>query len=95
MLGIGLPEFLVILAVAVIVIGPKDLPRALYAAGKMARNIKKMASGVQATFEDVMREGELQDIIEEANKPGGDTLQQQVEAQVLAEKENKKNEPSA
>ena len=35
MLDIGWPEFLVILVIALVVIGPKDLPKALYTVGKM------------------------------------------------------------
>lgn len=90
MFGIGGPEFLLIVAVAIVVIGPKDLPRALYAAGKFMRKFKRMASEVQKTVDDVMKDEELDDIIREANKPGGKSLQAEIEKQIQAE--DKKND---
>lgn len=90
MFGIDLPEFLVIIAVAVLVIGPKDLPRALYSAGKLIRKFKAMTADIQHSLDDVMREGELDDITREANKPGGENLQFEIDSQISKE-ENKKN----
>jgi sec-independent protein translocase protein TatB len=90
--GIGLPEFLVILAVAVVVIGPKDLPRALYAAGKLMRKFRMFTADIQKSLDHIMHEGELDDIIREANKPGGADLQQKIEAQVQLENKNKEDE---
>ena len=90
MFGIGWPEFLVIIAVAIVVIGPKDLPRALYAAGKYLRKFKKMASDIQKSLDDVMQDAELDEITQEANKPGGENLQHEIEKQIQAE--NKKND---
>lgn len=95
MFGIDLPEFLVILAVAVIVIGPKDLPRALYAAGKMMRKFKKISADIQKSLDEAMQEGELQDIIHQANKPGGENLQSEVEKQLQVENKNKQNDAAA
>ena len=90
MFGIGWPEFLVIIAVAVVVIGPKDLPRALYGAGKIARKFKLIAGDIQKSLDDVVREGELDDITREANKPGGENLQFEIERQLQDENEKKK-----
>ena len=89
MFGIGWPEFLVIVAVAVVAIGPKDLPRALYAVGKFVRKFRRIAGDIQKSLDDVMKEGELDDIVREANKPGGVNLQFEIERQIQAEdKEN-------
>jgi sec-independent protein translocase protein TatB len=85
--GIGWPEFLVILAVAVVAIGPMDLPHALYTAGKLLRKFKRMASDIQVSLDDVMKEGELEDIVRTANKPGGENLQFEIERQIQAENE--------
>ena len=95
MFGIGLPEFLLILAVAVVVIGPKDLPRALYMAGKFVRKIKKFSAEIQKSLDSVMEEGELDDIITEANKPGGENLQANIERQLQAETKQKENDASS
>ena len=63
MFGIGLPEFLVILVVAVVVIGPKDLPRALYNAGKLVRKFRVLSADIQKSLDAVLHEGELDDIV--------------------------------
>ena len=94
MFGIGLPEFLVILVVAVVVIGPKDLPRALYMAGKFVRKFRVLTADIQKSLDGIIHEGELDDIVQQANKPGGENLQQKIEAQALAEAEGKKNDAS-
>jgi sec-independent protein translocase protein TatB len=90
--GIGLPEFLVILVVAIVVIGPKDLPRALYNAGKLLRKFRVLTADIQKSLDHVLHEGELDEIVHHANKPGGEDLQQKVEAQVRAEAKDKKND---
>lgn len=91
MFGIGLPEFLLIVAVAVVVIGPKDLPHLLYTAGKMMRKAKRLSYDIQKSFEDVMAEGELDEITREANKPGGENLQFEIERQIAKEETEKSN----
>lgn len=95
MFGIGLPEFLVILVVAVVVIGPQDMPRLLYSAGKFMRKFRSFTADVHKSLDHVMREGELDEIISEANKPGGENLQQAVEEQLQAERKNKKTNASS
>jgi sec-independent protein translocase protein TatB len=87
--GIGWLEFLVIVAVAVLVIGPKDLPHALYSAGKFIRKIRRLTAEFQKSVDSVMAEGELDEIVREANKPGGENLQFEIERQIEAE--NRKN----
>ena len=95
MFGIGLPEFLIILVVAVVVIGPKDLPRALYAAGKLLRKFRLLTADIQKSIDAIMHEGELDDIVEQANKPGGENMQQEIEKQLQAEVRDKKNDTAA
>ncbi len=89
MFGIGLPEFLLIVAVAVVVIGPKDLPGVLYNAGKMMRKVKKLSYDVQKSIEEVMAEGELEEITREANAPGGENLQFEIDRQISKEQSEK------
>ncbi len=89
MLGIDLPEFLLIVFVAVVVIGPKDLPRALYMAGKFIRKIKSYTTDIQKTLDKIMEEGELDDIVRNANKPGGEDLQKNIERQIETEQKSK------
>ena len=49
MFDIGPDEFLLIVVVAVIVIGPKDLPRALRAAGKWIGKMRSPAISAPAS----------------------------------------------
>jgi Tat protein translocase TatB subunit len=46
MFGIGLPELLVILVVALIVLGPQRLPEVAHALGKALAELRKATSGV-------------------------------------------------
>ena len=47
MFGVGLPEFLVIFVVAIIVFGPDRLPDFARQAGRMVRQIKKFADSAR------------------------------------------------
>jgi sec-independent protein translocase protein TatB len=55
-------EVLVIGAVALIVIGPKDLPKALRTVGNMIGKIRRMAGEFQGQFNEALREAELDDV---------------------------------
>ena len=55
-------EVMVIGAVALIVIGPKDLPKALRTLGNTTAKVRRMASEFQSQFNDAMREAELDEI---------------------------------
>ena len=48
-------EVMVIGAVALIVIGPKDLPKALRTVGNMTSKVRRMASEFQGQFQEAMR----------------------------------------
>lgn len=89
MFDVGWSEMLVILAVAIIVIGPKDLPRALYTAGKFIRKIKIFTGDIQKSLDGIMREEELNEITREANKVGGPNLQFEIDRQIGLEKSRK------
>lgn len=92
MFGIALPEFLVIVAVAIVVIGPQELPRLLYSAGKVLRNFKKVTADLQKSLDAIMHEEELEEITREANKAGGDNLQFEVDRQYELEQQRRKAE---
>jgi sec-independent protein translocase protein TatB len=62
MFDIAWSELLIIGAVALIVIGPKDLPKALRTLGEMVGKIRRMATDFQGQFNDAMREAEIHDI---------------------------------
>ncbi len=62
MFDIGWPEFLVILVVALIIIGPRDLPGALRQVGRWVRSARKVAREFQRHVDDAMRDTELEDL---------------------------------
>jgi sec-independent protein translocase protein TatB len=76
---------LVVLAIAVMVIGPKELPRALYAAGKTFRKIKVFTGDIQASLDKILHDEELDEITRTANSAGGDNLDFQIEQQKAVE----------
>jgi len=55
-------EMLVIAAVAIIVVGPKELPGMLRAFGKTIGKIKRMAGDFQRQVDDAIKEADLDDI---------------------------------
>jgi sec-independent protein translocase protein TatB len=62
MFDIGWSELLVIAVVALIAIGPKELPGALRALGHWMGKIRRMAGEFQSQFQEAMREAEMADI---------------------------------
>lgn len=78
----------VVAAVAVVVIGPKDLPKVLYMAGKFVRKVKVFTGDMQASLDKIIHEEELNEITREANKVGGENLQFEIDKQ-LAEEERR------
>ena len=64
MLDIGFMEILVIGALALIVVGPKELPGLLRTVGQYAGKARAMAREFQRTMEDAAREADLGDVAE-------------------------------
>lgn len=67
MFDIGWSELLVIGVVALIAIGPKELPGVLRAVGQWMTKIRSMASEFQAQFQEAMREAEMADLKKEVD----------------------------
>jgi len=67
MFDIGWGELLVIGMVALIAIGPKELPAALRGLGQWMGKIRRMASEFQNQFHEAMREAELSDLKKEVD----------------------------
>jgi sec-independent protein translocase protein TatB len=68
MFDVGWGELLVIGIVALVVIGPKELPALLRTVGQALTKIRRMASEFQGQFQEAMREAELADLKKEAEK---------------------------
>lgn len=71
---LGLPEILVLSVLALLVIGPKDLPRFLNSAGRMVGKARRLADEFRQGISQMAREAEMEDMrqeIEELKKSTG------------------------
>src|SRR5271163_4795369 len=62
MFDIGWSEYAVIAVVALIVIGPKELPGVMRMVGQWVGKARKMAGEFQGQFREAMREAEMADL---------------------------------
>src|SRR5260370_1678033 len=62
MFEIGWSELLLIGIVALIAIGPKELPTVLRTLGQWMSKLRRMASEFQSQFQEAMREAEMADL---------------------------------
>jgi sec-independent protein translocase protein TatB len=67
MFDISWSEFLLIGVVALIVIGPKELPGVMRTLGQWTRKVRGMASEFQNQFQEAMREAEMADLKKEVD----------------------------
>ena len=70
MFDIGWQEIFIIAIFALIVVGPKDLPRVLRTATQALRKVKGMAREFQSGIDDVVREAELEDLKKDLEEQG-------------------------
>ena len=62
MFDIGASELLMIVVVAVVVIGPKDMPLAMRTAGRWIGKMRKISNHFRAGIDAMVREAELEDM---------------------------------
>jgi sec-independent protein translocase protein TatB len=62
MFDLGAAELLVIVIVAIVVIGPKDMPAALRAGGRWIGKIRKVSTHFRTGLDAMVREAELEDM---------------------------------
>jgi sec-independent protein translocase protein TatB len=71
MFDIGWSELVVIGVVALIAIGPKELPGVLRAIGQWTGKIRRMAGEFQGQFQEAMREAEMSDVKKQVDQLTG------------------------
>ena len=62
MFDVGASELLVIVIVAVLVIGPKDMPAALRAAGRWIGKMRRMSAHFRSGLDAMIREAEMEEM---------------------------------
>ncbi|WP_298301642.1 Sec-independent protein translocase protein TatB [uncultured Erythrobacter sp.] len=62
MFDIGAAELLVIIIIAVLVIGPKDMPLAMRHAGRWIGKVRRVSSHFRTGIDAMVREAELEDM---------------------------------
>ncbi len=62
MFDIGASELLLIVVVAIVVIGPKDLPLALRSAGRWVAKVRSISGHFRSGIETMIREAELEEM---------------------------------
>lgn len=87
--GVGYSEMFLIAVVAIIVIGPKDLPNVLRTFGRTMAKMRGMAREFQGHLDSAMREAGLEDVKKEIQGlksiGSGDILQPAAKKPVVAD----------
>jgi sec-independent protein translocase protein TatB len=68
MLDLGWTEIAVIVVVAVVVIGPKDLPGAVRGVAQQIAKIRRWAAEARGTLDEVVREAKLDEVRNQINE---------------------------
>ena len=68
MFDIGWSEILVIAVVAIVVVGPKELPRMLRTFGKTMGTVRRTANDFKRQFDEALREAERESGLDETRK---------------------------
>ena len=69
MFEIGWSELVVVAVVAILVVGPKELPGMLRTVGKTIGNLRRMAGDFQRQFDQALKEAELDQVRKEVKAP--------------------------
>ncbi|HXP77607.1 MAG TPA: Sec-independent protein translocase protein TatB [Stellaceae bacterium] len=75
-------ELLLIALVALVVIGPKDLPKVLRTAGKWAGKARAVANEFRSSIDQMIRESELEEVRKEVEKVAATDIGHEIEQSV-------------
>jgi sec-independent protein translocase protein TatB len=79
---IGWSELFVIGVVALVVIGPKDLPKVLKTVGIWVRKARTVSREFQSSVEQMVREAELEDVRKEIQKATSIDFEKEIQSTV-------------
>ncbi len=69
MFDVGFSELFLIAVVAIIAIGPEDVPDALFRFGRFVRQVKMFTNGIRNQYADIMHEAEMDHYRKQLSKP--------------------------
>lgn len=84
MFDIGAQELLLTAVVAIVVIGPKDLPRALRTAGSWIAKVRRVSGHFKSGIEEMIRQAELEEM-EKKWREKNEAIMQEEAARAAAE----------
>src|SRR5437764_12876181 len=79
---LGMSELLLIGVVALVVIGPKDLPKALRVAGFWVRKARTLSREFQSSVDQMIREAELDEVRQELKKASDFNLENEIKTAI-------------
>jgi sec-independent protein translocase protein TatB len=79
MFDLGWSELLVVGAVALVVLGPKELPNALRTVSNLTKTARKLAGEFQSGINEIVREAELEDARKAAQSIGKGSISKAIE----------------
>jgi len=80
--GIGGLEYLLIAILALVVIGPKDLPMLMRKAGAFLNRLRAMAAEFRASFDEMARQSELDELRKQVEELRSGQLMQPITAEI-------------
>ena len=86
MLDFGWAELLIIVAVAIFVIGPKDIPNIMLGLGRIMRRFQYIRFAMTRQFDELMRSADIDDLRESVNFEAPRT-QEDVDEEIKNDKE--------
>lgn len=95
MLDFAWSELLVVIAVAVLVVGPQDLPKIMYNLGRMVRRVQYIKYAFSQQFDDFLRQSDLEELRRGVNfeAPDYDEAAADEDSDILVEKSEKDSSP--
>ena len=78
MFDIGWQELFIVVAIAIIVVGPQDLPKVLKTITSYVKKARSIIRDFQSGIDEVTRESELEDIRNEAKKLAETSFNQEI-----------------
>lgn len=80
--GVGVSEYILIAIAALVVIGPKDLPILMRKAGAFINRLRGMAAEFRASFDEMARQSELEELRKQVEELRSGQLMQPITAEI-------------